>query len=165
LDRTLQFFNDYSLTQQDLIFFVETLNKFQNTFGPIPCWRLKSAIKSQLPGFNTSHPRYPTFKKVSAKPLALAVVDQYEDETNSILVTRHQCRSTHCINPNHCYWGTKRDVCFERGWRKKSQVTPELVAELRNKYESEKISFASLSKTYKLPYHIVRNICRYVVYD
>jgi hypothetical protein len=165
LDRTLQFFTDYSLGPQDLISFVETLNKFQNTFGSKPCWCLKSAVKSQVPGFKTSHPRYPVFKKVSARALALAIVDQYEDETNSILVRRHQCRSTHCINPNHFYWGTKKDVCFERGWKKKSQVTPELVNELRNKYENEKVSFVSLAKTYKLPYHTVRNICRYVVYE
>jgi hypothetical protein len=164
LERTLEFFSEYSLTPQDLAYFVKTQAKFQEAFGSKPCWCLKKVLKTMVDGFSTSHSTRPLFNGIDAKPLALAIIGQYQDETKLIMVRRHECKSVHCINPAHFYWGTKQDVCFERGWRKKSKVTPELVQELRQKYDSEKVSFTALAKSYKLPYHVVRNICRYVVY-
>jgi hypothetical protein len=164
LEGTLEFFNEHSLTPQDLVYFIKIQNDFQDLFGSKHCWCLKSALKFLVQGFSTSHSTRPLFKGTDARPLALSVVGQYQTETKLMVVRRHQCRSIYCINPNHFYWGTKQDVCFERGWRKKSKVTPELVQELRSKYESEKISFTSLAKSYKLPYHVVRNICRYISY-
>lgn len=80
------------------------------------------------------------------------------------MVRRHECTSVYCINPAHFYWGTKQDVCFERGWRKGSRVTVQLVEELRKKYETQNTSITSLAKSYKLPYHVVRSICRYISY-
>lgn len=165
LDLTLKFFNEHYLNNKELLHFVEILNRFQTVYGSKACWCLKSVTKAEVKGFTTSHTSKPLYKGIDARPLALAVVDQYQDWTKPVVVRRHQCGSLHCINPNHYYYGTKRDVCFERGWRKGSPITPELVAELREKHESQSLSFATLAETHKLPYYLVRNICRYVAYE
>lgn len=162
--KALEFFNERSLTPQDFLYFVKILNQFQDLFGVNHCWCLKTVLKAQVRDFSTSHSTRPLFKRTDARPLALAVVGRYSTEANSMMVRRHQCNSVYCINPNHCYWGTKQDVCFERGWRKNSKVTPELVKELRVKYESENTSLTSLAKSYRLPYHVVRSICQYISY-
>ena len=164
MERTLEFFSEHSLTPQDLAYFVETQFRFQGTFGSNACWCLKKILKTTVNGFSTSHSTRPLFKGTDAKPLALSIVGQYQDETRSVMVRRHECTSVYCINPAHFYWGTKQDVCLERGWRKGSRVTVQLVEELRKKYETQNTSITSLAKSYKLPYHVVRSICRYISY-
>lgn len=164
MERTQELFNEHYLTKKDLLHFLNVLTRFENTYGPKACWDLKPVLKKFVDGFSTSHSTKPLFKGIDARVLILAVAGQYEDETKSLVVRRHDCTSIHCVNPNHYYFGTKQDVCYERGWRKKSKVTPELVQELRNKHDSEKISFTALAKSYKLPYHVVRNICQYISY-
>jgi hypothetical protein len=166
-DRTrqaLDFFNECSLTREDFLYFCEILKQFLDTFGTKNCWCLKRVLKGSVQHFSTSHSTRPLFKRTDARPLVLAAVGRYSTENNFMMVRRHECGSVYCINPNHFYWGTKQDVCLERGWRKNSKVTPELIKELRLKYESENTSLTSLAKSYKLPYHVVRNICRYISY-
>lgn len=163
-DRTLEFFNEHSLTPQDFVYFVQILNQFQDLFGVKNCWCLKTVLKSKIKDFSTSHSTRALFKRTDARPLALAVVGSYATDEKPMMVRKSQCTSVYCINPNHCYWGTKQDICFERGWRKRSRVTPELIKELRLKYETENTSLTSLAKSYNLPYHVVRSICKYISY-
>lgn len=162
--QALDFFNERSLTHEDFIYFTRILEQFADTFGAKSCWCLKRVLKERVQYFSTSHSTRPLFKRTDARPLALAVVGIYATDAEPVMVRRHECHSVHCINPSHCYWGTKQDVCFERGWRKNSRVTPDLVKELRLKYEAENTSLTSLAKSYRLPYHVVRSICRYISY-
>jgi hypothetical protein len=165
LSKLLALFNEHYLTSQELYRFIETLQKFETTYGAKACWCLKTVTKSEVKGFSTSHSTKPFFKGIDARPLLLAVLDQYPNWEKPLVVRHHECKSPHCINPNHYYFGTKKDICFERGWRRGSRVTPQLVEELREKYEFQNTSLTSLAKSYKLPYHVVRGICRYLSYE
>lgn len=165
MSRLLALFNEHYLTSQELQLFLQILKKFEVTYGLTACWCLKSVTKAEAKGFSTGHSTKPFFKGTDARPLLLAVVNQYPDWQKPLVVRRHECNSAHCVNPNHYYFGTKKDTCFERGWRKGSRVTPELVEELREKYRSCNTSLTSLARSYKLPYHVVRSICRYLSYE
>ena len=160
----LDFFKENYLTEQDLLFFVGVLNRFQSQLGAEACWCLKTSNHSKLRGFTTSHSSRPLYKGRDARLLVMAAVDQYQDESQPVVVRRHQCRSAHCLNPNHYYFGSKTDVCFERGQRKGSLVTPAVVKELRAAHLENK-TYAALARQYKIPYHIVRRICAYEAYD
>jgi len=161
----LALFNEHYLTSQELRQFLETLQRFEVTYGPKACWCLKTVTKAEVKGFSTGHSTKPFFKGIDARPLLLAVTNQYSTGEKPLVIRRHECESSHCVNPNHYYFGTKQDACFERGWRKGSRVTLKLVEELREKYETQNTSITSLAKSYKLPYHVVRSICRYLSYE
>lgn len=165
MSRLLALFNEHYLTSQELCRFLEILKKFESSCGPTACWCLKSVTRAEVRGFSTGHSTKPFFKGVDARPLLLAVINQYPNWEKPLVVRRHECNSFHCVNPNHYYFGTKRDISYERGWRKGSKVTPKLVEELREKYEFQNTSITSLARSYKLPYHVVRSICRYLSYE
>jgi hypothetical protein len=163
----LDFFREQYLTTDDLVAVVSALNLFQSGFGTNRCWCLKTINRSELKGFTTSHGSRPLYKGRDARMLTLAIAGQYQSETQPIIVRKHVCNSVYCINPNHYYFGTKREVCFERGQRKGSRISPELVTELRLKNtENRKTwSYAALARQYRLPYHVVRRICNHESYE
>jgi hypothetical protein len=160
----LEFFKENYLTEEDLLFFVSVLTRFESHLGTQSCWCLKTSNHSKLQGFTTSHSSRPLYKGRDARILVMAIVDQYQDASQPMVVRRHQCSSAHCLNPNHYYFGTKQDVCFERGQRKGSLVTPAIVKELRAGFLENK-TYAALARQYKIPYHIVRRICIHEAYD
>lgn len=165
VDQLLALFNENYFTSKELLSFIETLQKFEGVYGPRKCWCLRAVNKAQAKGFSTSHSTKPFFKGIDARPLLLAVTGQYATWDKPLVVRRHECKSPHCINPNHYYFGTKRDVCFERGWRKGSKITPQLVEKLRHEYETQNTSLTSIAQSYELPYHVVRSICKYLSYE
>jgi hypothetical protein len=162
--RFYDFFKEYGLGKDDLLMFANVLNEFQLAGGKDSCWCLKHNNFKKLKGFTTSHPSKPLYKGKDARLLVLALADQYQDESNLLVIRKHTCLSPHCINPGHYFFGTKQDVCFERGQRRGSVVTPELVTILRSGHRENK-TYASLARQYKLPYHVVRRICLHEVYD
>jgi len=158
------FFKEYGLGKDDLLLIANVLHEFQSIAGENSCWCLKQNNIKKLKGFTTSHPSKPLYKGKDARLLVLALAGQYQDDLNLLVIRKHTCSSPHCINPGHYFFGTKKDVCFERGQRKGSSVTPEVVTALRSGHEENK-TYASLARQYKLPYHVVRRICLHEVYD
>jgi hypothetical protein len=153
------FFSRQYISGTDALHFVEVLSKFHRTQGAQACWCLKKANNLKaLKGFTTSNLSRPLFKGQDARELVLAVAGQYRPETDSIIVRRGVCTSTHCLNPTHYFYGTKQDVAMQRHARKGSPLSPELVSLLREERKKDR-SYASIARQYALPYHVVRRIC------
>jgi len=160
----LEFFKTYGLTRKDALFFVETLTVFHQELGKTQCWCLKTNNTRRLKGFTTSHGGKPLYKGKDARLLLLALVDMYQENPDALVVRKHCCNSVYCLNPGHYFFGTKKDVCLERGKRRGSAVTEELITKLRGCHKEGR-TFAYLAKQNGLPYHVVRRICIHEVYD
>ena len=159
------FFKEHTLTSTDLLFITKILSKMSSNLGKDDCWVAPVEGKQKIDGFYSWGPARVKYKGADARVLVMAIVDQYRDETQPVLVRKGGCIENHCINPHHFYYGTKRDVCFENNQRNGRPITPSLIRELRSKHETEKFSFTYIAKTYNLPYHLVRRICNYVTYE
>ena len=157
----ITFFRDEYLTHQDLISFASTLKLCQTEVGMSTCWCLKKMDHPGLEHFTVSHPSRPLFKGRDARPLALALVDQFNSRKKPVIVRRHTCKSPHCINPAHYFYGTAQDVKIQSAKRKGININKKVVDEIRSKRESNKSewTYQKLGNHYKLPYHVVRRIC------
>lgn len=160
----LEFFREYGLTREDALFFSETLLVFHHQLGKDRCWCLKANNTRQLKGFTATHGAKPLYKGKDARLLLLALVGVYQEQSDLMVVRRHSCTSTCCINPGHYFFGTKKDVCLERGKRQGGLVTEEMITKLRGSHKEGR-TFAYLAKQNGLPYHVVRRICIHEVYD
>jgi hypothetical protein len=157
-----KFFRDEYLTGEDLLCFATSLRLCQTELGINSCWCIKQINHPFLKYFTTSHPSRPLFKGRDARLLSLALINQYAPDTESNLVVRYSfCRSQHCINPTHYFFGTVQDVWMQNAKRKGRDINPEIVESIKNQRESDKNewTYDKLSKQYKLPYHVIRRIC------
>ena len=86
---------------------------------------------------------------------------------NTVLVRKAVCRSRHCLNPSHYYFGTRADVAVELNARNKNKLTTELRKEIKNLYaqDSKKWNYTALAKHYQIPYHTVRRLCMGATYN
>lgn len=157
--KALDFFQENYIVGEDATRFMTVLKLFDDRYGKEKCWCVKKVNNPyHLEGFVLSHPNRPLYKRIDARVLVLALIDQYEDPNKPFIVRRGQCTSNHCINPNHYFYGTKRDISVQNNIRKGSNLTPDLIDTLRAQRE-EKRSYASLAREFNLPYHTVRRAC------
>lgn len=161
---SVDFFYDHGLLSTDLLHFINILRKFDQLYGSDQCWCLKTVNKSIIKNFSTSHNSKPLFKGEDARLLALAIVDQYQEEDKPVVVRKGQCSSIYCINPTHYYFGSRKDVAFERNMRTGNAISPELVQELRAQCKNNR-SYSSIARQYNIPYNTVRRICTYESYE
>ena len=160
-------FLDADLTPEDQITFAIALQAAIKEIGKDQCWCLKEYNSTALQGFKTTKANMPRYKNKDARPLLLAMIGSYKEETKNVLVRRSICNSKHCINPTHYYWGTRSDVAYEESKRcfpVHKALTKDLITKLRLENE-EGISIKKLSKVYKIPYHTVRRICNKITYE
>jgi hypothetical protein len=157
--KVLDFFSQYYIVGEDAARFMTVLKLFDDRYGKEKCWCTKKINNPyHLEGFVLSHPNRPLYKRIDARVLTLALVGQYPDPNKPVIVRRGHCTSNHCINPNHYFYGTKRDVAIQRNIRKGSHLTQDLIDTIRAQWE-EKRSYASLAREFNLPYHTVRRAC------
>ena len=144
-------FLDADLTPEDQITFAIALQAAIKEIGKDQCWCLKEYNSTALQGFKTTKANMPRYKNKDARPLLLAMIGSYKEETKNVLVRRSICNSKHCINPTHYYWGTRSDVAYEESKRcfpVHKALTKDLITKLRLENE-EGISIKKLSKVYK----------------
>ena len=164
------FFTDGSLTAADLVTFAKVFKLCLDTLGRDRCWCLKERTHSIFSGFSTAHPNRGLYKGQDVRPLVLAMSGRFYSDERPVSVRRACCSSVYCINPLHYYYGTRGDVAMEtttkkpKARAKQNQVTPEVVENLRQDKEAGE-SILSLSRKYKLPYHVARRICNDETYN
>ena len=152
------------LTPRDQIAFAMAFQAAIKEIGKNKCWCLKENNSIALQGFKTTKMNIPFYKNRDARPLMLAMIGSFYEETKPIIVRRSICNSPYCINPTHYYWGTRSDVAYEESKRNKKPISKDLITKLRSESE-EGISNKELSKIYKVPYHTVRRICNNIIYE
>ena len=160
-------FLDKNLTPQDQITFAIAFQVAIKELGKDKCWCLKENNKIALQGFKTTKIDIPFYKNRDARPLLLAMIGSFKEDTKNIIVRRSICNSKYCINPTHYYWGTRSDVAYEESKRclpVHKSVSKDLITKLRLEKE-EGISMKDLAKVYQLPYHTVRRICNKMTYE
>ena len=152
------------LTPYDQIIFAKAFQISLQLLGKEQCWCLKKNTHAIFQGFTTSKTNRLLYKNQDARSLILAMANKFATEEKTIIVRRSVCSSKHCLNPNHYYWGTRADVAYENAKRDNKGVNKKLITKLRE--ENKKgMSSLKLSKTYKVPYHTVRRICNYEIYE
>ena len=160
-------FRDEYLTAEDLVAFAFTLDLYDKTMAPGDCWCIKAVNHPVLKDFSFAHTTYPRFKGRNARILSLALADKFYTEEKPIIVRRSKCDSEFCINPAHCYYGTRVDVHMESRRKQGVNMSPILINEIKNRrtQDSKKWTYKALSSQYKLPVHVVRRICQGITYD
>ena len=152
------------LTPKDQITFAIAFQAAIKEIGKEQCWCLKEYNSLALQGFKTTKVNIPLYKNKDARPLMLAMICSFYEETKPIIVRRSICKSKYCINPTHYYWGTRSDVAYEEAKRNRKDISKDLITKLRSENE-EGINSKQLSKVYEVPYHTVRRICNKVTYE
>jgi len=157
----IEFFRNEYLTREDLISFATSLQYCQTELGITPCWCLRKLNSPALEHFTCSHPSRPLYKGRDARPLALALVNQFAPAEDALIIRKHLCGSVHCINPSHYLFGTREDVWIQSLQRKGQKLTLKTIEDIRTKRESDKTqwTYEKLGKHFKLPYHVIRRIC------
>ena len=153
-----------NLTPYDQITFAKAFQIALQLWDRDSCWCMKEKNHNIFMGFNTSKTNHLLYKNKDARPLILSMIGYTYSEENPIIVRVAKCRSNHCLNPSHYYWGTRKDVAYENTKRNKTGLNNELITKLRIENE-EGISSLKLSKAYKIPYHTVRRICNNETYE
>lgn len=163
--KPIQFFFESGLSATDAVLFSTAFQGYLQSVGPDRCWCMKKNSLSVFTGFSVASPVKTRYKDLDARPLALALAGVFmTDDDNQVIVRRNCCKSMHCINPAHYYYGTRADVAMEAQRKKRSKkgvpavMTPELAESLR-KDRSRGESITSLAIKYRLQYHVARRIC------
>lgn len=156
----MQFLADKYIVGTHAVDFLNVLKSFHTRFGDNECWCLKKVKNLQVTkGFTVAQNARPKYRGVDARELLLATIDQYPSESKPIIVRRGCCSSTHCINPNHYFYGTRQDAMEQHNIRRGNPVDLALVQQLRDACTNQKKSYASIAREYNLPYYTVRRIC------
>jgi hypothetical protein len=160
----LQFFRDSSLTSDDAVVFAKSFQLCLLHLGEDRCWCVKKQSHSVFKGFNVYSSSRLMYRSQDARPLILAMSSRYSSEELPVLVRRGICKSPHCLNPAHYYYGTKSDVALEnnvrspRAAKRRNDVTAVLAEQMRMDHDAGE-SILRLSRKYKIPYYTARRIC------
>lgn len=126
---------------------------------------MKKNPPNGVSGFSVANPTKTRYAGIDARLFFLAIAGIYPKEgINQLIVRRNYCKSQHCVNPSHYYYGSKSDVALENQSRKHSlketkiPMTPELAESLRTGRASGE-SITSLAIKHRLPYHVARRVC------
>ena len=154
------------LTPADQIAFAKSFELCQKVFGRTKCWCLRESSHPAFAGFalDTSPNSTLRYKGVDARRLILAMSGQFQPDETYVAIRKSICKSPHCLNPAHYYWGTKSDVAIEKQKTKKNGLTPEVIRALQvGRKEGKRV--LDLARQYKVAYHTARRICAGETYE
>lgn len=161
----IQYFLENDLSTRDAVLFSMVFQAYLTSLGPDRCWCMKKNSLSSFTGFTISSPSKTRYKGRDARILSLAIAGVVpKEDAGQVVVRRSCCKSPHCINPAHYYYGSKSDVAMENRGKKQIKkgdpavMTPELARLLRSERASGK-SITSLAIKYRLQYHVARRVC------
>jgi hypothetical protein len=193
----LSFYQLEGLGNTDAAVVASVFKMFLKNLGFSYCWSVKDLNHAAFKHFTTSSPSCTRYKGRDARLLFLALVDQFPPlqtvqvpgggtvvvpegtviegpegvaiapKGNTVLVRKSVCRSRHCLNPSHYYFGTATDVALERNQKKGSKLTTKLMDEIKNLHQQDnkKWNYSALAKQYQLPYYTVRRLCVGATYN
>jgi len=161
--KTLEFFLDKGLIAPDVLVFAKAFQVLMKMKGKTSCWDLNQSRHSIFSGFVNSKRNHLHYKTLDARPLLLAMIGQFPDEKNNVIVRRHTCDCKYCLNPSHYYYGTMADVRLETNQRKGDALTPEVLAEIRS--VDKHLSNKEVARAFNLSYQRVRKIRRSYTFD
>jgi hypothetical protein len=154
------------LTPADQIAFAKSFELCQKVFGRTKCWCLRESSHPAFTGFalDTSPSSTLRYRGVDARRLILAMSGQFQPDESYVAIRKSICKSSHCLNPAHYYWGTKSDVALEKQKTKQNGLTPEVVRALQlGRQEGKRV--LDLARKYKVAYHTARRICAGETYE
>jgi len=160
-----EFFADLYFTEEDIVTFAALVKQLHDELGMGQCWCVQRYNASLLNQFRVTNKYRPLYKNRDPRLMTLALANRFapveEEGRSALLVRRHVCSSKYCINPDHYYFGTAKDVKLEQAKRKGRNISPDVLAEIRSRRKSNKTkwTYEKLGKFFKLPYHVVRRIC------
>lgn len=159
-----RFFADLYFSEEDTANFAALVKLLHDELGMGRCWCVKRYNHFVFNQFQCTHKYRPLYKREDPRLMTLALANRFapvEEGRYIMLVRRHTCTSQYCINPDHYYFGTAKDVKLEQAKRKGQNISPEVLAEIRSRRESNKTkwTYEKLGKFFKLPYHVIRRIC------
>lgn len=158
LDR---FFADLGFTEEDQVTLAQAINLSSKAWNRHNCWPVGQVGHPVFEGFNTSNPSSLLYKGCSVRVLLLAMAGSFGEE-GEIAIRRHSCKSPHCFNPDHFFWGTRAQASLKRALKIKSkkqvQLSGEAINSMRLEYGTGQ-KIIDLSRRYKIPYHTARRIC------
>ena len=160
---TLEFFRDNGLIPPDAIVFAKAFQVLMKISGKSACWDLNQSRHNIFSGFVNSKRNHLFYKTLDARPFLLAMIGQYPDEENRVIVRRHTCDCKFCLNPSHYYYGTMADVRLETNQRNGDALTPDLVTKIKS--VDHGLSNKEVARRFNLSYQRVRNIRRGYTFD
>lgn len=160
---TLEFFRDNGLIPPDAIVFAKAFQVLMKISGKSACWDLNQSRHNIFSGFVNSKRNHLFYKTLDARPFLLAMIGQYPDEENRVIVRRHTCDCKFCLNPSHYYYGTMADVRLETNQRNGDTLTPDLVTKI--KAVDHGFSNKEVARRFNLSYQRVRKIRRGYTFD
>ena len=163
LMETLEFFRDNGLIPPDVIVFAKAFQVLMKISGKNSCWDLNKSRHNIFSGFVNSKRNHLFYKTLDARPFLLAMIGQYPDEENRVIVRRHVCDCKFCLNPSHYYYGTMADVRLETNQRNGDALTPDLVTKIRS--VDHGLSNKEVARRFNLSYQRVRKIRRGYTFD
>ena len=102
--KTLEFFLDRGLIAPDVVVFAKAFQVLMKMKGKSSCWDLNQSRHSIFSGFVNSKRNHLYYKTLDARPLLFAMIGQFPDEKNNVIVRRHTCDCKYCLNPSHYYY-------------------------------------------------------------
>ena len=160
---TLEFFRDNGLIPPDAIVFAKAFQVLMKISGKSACWDLNQSRHNIFSGFVNSKRNHLFYKTLDARPFLLAMIGQYPDEENRVIVRRHTCDCKFCLNPSHYYYGTMADVRLETNQRNGDALTPDLVTKIKS--VDHGLSNKEVARRFNLSYQRVRKIRRGYTFD
>lgn len=161
--RPIEVFLESGLNTDAAVAVAKSMSLWEAALGRDSCWIIGKRTHSALSGFSTRHRQHVLYLGQDVRPLVLSLSERFYSDEFPVIVRRSCCKSVHCINPVHYYWGTRADVVMEFGARKssaagKKQITPIVVEAVRQGRDAGE-TILRLSRQHKIPYHVARRIC------
>lgn len=157
-------FRDAGLSSEEKVALVKSIEVCLRLYGRDKCWPISTARHRAFEGFNTSHSKTLRYKGADARPLILGMSGQFQPDESYVAIRKSICKSPHCLNPSHFYWGTRAEVALEGQRNKKNGLSPDVIRALQEgRKEGKRV--LDLSRQYKVPYHTARRICAGETYE
>lgn len=160
----MDYFREQYLSEDDICNFAAIIKLLNDELGMDQCWCVKKLHHPAFSCFRLTHKYKPLYQNKDARYLAVALTNRFppvEEGKKIVLVRRHICKSTFCLNPAHYYYGSQKDVKLELAKRRGKNISDDILQEIRTRRESNKTkwTYENLGEFFNLPYHVVRRIC------
>lgn len=146
-------------TESDALVIAATLDQLGKNLSQDICWDI-TRIKS-LHSFTATHPSIPWYKGKDARPLLLAVHNIFKTSSEQKLIRKHNCKSHHCINPSHYFYGDHLELTLEKWKRSGLNINKDIyykIIELR-KESPKTYTYGKLSEMFEISSRTIRTIC------